>query len=102
MTRQYLEQIAHAMKSTAEPEVQRELIDHAHETMHELALEWRGPDNLGPEQDSRELIDLLVSLRTQLRSVKQFALADRVRDELARAGILLEDTPTGTRWSKNK
>ena len=45
-------------------------------------------------------IDLLVSTRNELRKAKQYALADRVRDGLASHGVVLEDTPQGTRWQR--
>ncbi|MCL5950315.1 MAG: cysteine--tRNA ligase, partial [Chloroflexi bacterium] len=43
-------------------------------------------------------VDLLVSIRQDLRAAKQFALADKIRQELGRLGITLEDTPQGTTW----
>ncbi|HWO73165.1 MAG TPA: cysteine--tRNA ligase [Dehalococcoidia bacterium] len=43
-------------------------------------------------------IDLLVSLRKELREAKQYALADRIRSGLGELGIVLEDTPSGTVW----
>ncbi len=99
-TTRYLEQIARAMvESGGEPDTQRELIDHAHETMHELAQGWRESDSL-PGQDATALIDLLVSTRTRLREAKQFALADQVRDALTEMGIVLEDAAAGTMWKK--
>jgi cysteinyl-tRNA synthetase len=45
-------------------------------------------------------IELLVSLRTELRGAKQFELADRVRSGLSQLGITLEDGPEGTRWRR--
>ncbi len=44
-------------------------------------------------------IDMLVTLRGELRRAKQYALADTVRDDLAALGVTLEDTPQGTRWT---
>ncbi len=96
----YLDQLTRALKETPEPAAQRELIDHAHDTMHELAQGWRPADTLTPGQDDRALVELLVQLRAHLRGAKQFALADQVRQSLAELGIVLEDTPTGTIWKR--
>ena len=43
-------------------------------------------------------IDLLVSVRTELRAARQFALADQIRDSLAEQGVALEDSAQGTQW----
>ena len=45
-------------------------------------------------------IDLLVSVRTELRAARQFALADQIRDGLAQQGVTLEDGPQGTQWQQ--
>ncbi len=45
-------------------------------------------------------IDLLVSVRSELRAARQFALADQIRDGLAEQGVTLEDGPQGTRWQQ--
>ncbi|MCK9519248.1 MAG: cysteine--tRNA ligase [Dehalococcoidia bacterium] len=50
-------------------------------------------------QEAAPFIDLLVSLRSELRGAKQWALADRVRDGLAELGIELHDSPEGTTWT---
>ena len=101
-TTRYLEEIARAMvESGGEPGANRTLIDHAHETMHELAQGWRATDNLLPAENTDALVELLVTTRTQLRAAKQFALADEVRKALTNLGIVLEDTPDGTHWNKS-
>lgn len=51
-------------------------------------------------RDVTRLVDLLVMLRGELRTAKQWALADRVRDQLAALDYILSDTPTGTTWRK--
>jgi cysteinyl-tRNA synthetase len=45
------------------------------------------------------LVERLVAERTAARAARDFPTADRVRDDLAAAGITIEDTPSGTHWS---
>jgi cysteinyl-tRNA synthetase len=58
----------------------------------------------GPEIDlaAKPFIDLLVSLRTELRKEKHWQMADRVRTSLKDLGVVLEDTPHGTVWKQEK
>ncbi|HEY3923065.1 MAG TPA: cysteine--tRNA ligase [Acidothermaceae bacterium] len=52
--------------------------------------------------DMRGVIDALVALaieqRTAARERKDYAAADAIRDQLAQAGIIVEDTAAGARW----
>ena len=45
-------------------------------------------------------IERLIAARNKARKVLDFAAADRIRDELAALGILLEDTAQGTSWRR--
>ena len=47
---------------------------------------------------TEEEVERLIELRHQARLAKDFAEGDRIRNELEKKRILLEDTPQGTRW----
>src|SRR3984885_15049466 len=46
-------------------------------------------------------IEERIAARTLARKERRFADADRIRDELAAEGVLLEDGPTGTTWRRS-
>lgn len=52
-------------------------------------------------QLDNDRIDQLLAERDAARAQKDFALADRIRDELAEQGISIEDGAAGTRWRRN-
>jgi len=45
-------------------------------------------------------IEELIEQRQEARKNKNFALADKIRDDLKARNIILEDTPQGIRWKK--
>jgi len=45
-----------------------------------------------------DLLKLLVDTRAELRTAKQWALADQIRDRLMSLGVVLEDKPGSTAW----
>ena len=47
------------------------------------------------------LVEVLIDMREEFRSKKEWKRADAVRDRLAGLGIVLEDGKDGTRWSKS-
>jgi cysteinyl-tRNA synthetase len=50
------------------------------------------------EGPSDQEIEELVAARDDARADRRFDEADRIRDELGRAGVIIEDGPDGTRW----
>jgi cysteinyl-tRNA synthetase len=51
------------------------------------------------DSNADAFIDLLVSLRRDLRTEKNWAMSDKIRDELNKLGVVLEDSKEGTTWS---
>jgi cysteinyl-tRNA synthetase len=54
-------------------------------------------DTEGP---SDEEIEAMIAARGKARAERDFAESDRIRDELAAAGIEIQDTPDGARWRR--
>ncbi|UCG02213.1 MAG: cysteine--tRNA ligase [Candidatus Heimdallarchaeota archaeon] len=46
------------------------------------------------------LVDLLINVREDLRKAKMFGISDKIRSNLSKLGIILEDKGTGTIWKK--
>ena len=55
---------------------------------------------LRPQQLDDDRIKKLISQRTSARQERNFGLADQIRDRLKARGIILEDTPQGTRFRR--
>ena len=56
-----------------------------------------GPTAAGEDAE----IETLVATRQQARAARDFAKADRLRDELSARGVTVEDTPAGPVWHRN-
>ena len=52
------------------------------------------------EEMVEDLMQIIIGLRQQARQTKDWATADKIRDELNAIGVTLEDAPTGVRWKK--
>jgi cysteinyl-tRNA synthetase len=64
-----------------------------------LGLTFAEPQAPGQDQlAAKPFIEMLLDTRQKLREAKQYALADQIRDDLDRAGVILEDTTQGAQW----
>ena len=77
----------------------KELCEKALELIRELGLPL-GILQKTTKGDLEEEVEALIAERQQARKDRNFALADKIRDELKARGIELLDTPQGVRWKK--
>ena len=61
---------------------------------------WAATTQDDSETTVATLVNVLVAHRARARDAGEFIAADRIRDELAAAGIVLDDTAAGTQWRR--
>ncbi len=66
----------------------------------EAARKLQAKQKAEEEANADPEIDALVQARTEAKKAKNFAEADRIRDELKSRGIEIIDTPQGAKWRK--
>ncbi len=75
------------------------------ETLETFTFDVLGLVNISKEStDSDKLsgaVEILINLRKEARQNKDFALSDKIRDELSEAGIQLNDSREGTTFTTN-
>jgi len=68
-----------------------------------LGIEWsvekKEIDSTGLVED---LISTLIDVRNEMRKRREWEIADSIREKLRKIGVILEDTPQGTRWTLKK
>lgn len=72
------------------------------EVMHRFVFDILGLKNASSNNDNKKLgatVELLIKMRNEARSQKNFALSDQIRDELYAIGIQLKDGKEGTTFS---
>ncbi|WP_323788164.1 cysteine--tRNA ligase [Psychroserpens sp.] len=74
-------------------------------TMHAFTFDVLGLENASKSENGTDklsgAVELLIQLRQEARANKDFALSDKIRDELAAKGIQLNDGKDGTTFSTN-
>jgi len=68
-------------------------LEHFTEIMAIFGIEFK--ENIADEQ-----VEQLILERNEARKNKEFERSDEIRDQLKEQGIILEDTPQGTRWKR--
>jgi cysteinyl-tRNA synthetase len=61
-----------------------------------LGLNLATPEAGG--QSIAPFVELLLTIRQDLRKAKQWALSDKIRDELKALGVVVEDSAQGSTW----
>jgi len=64
-----------------------------------ISPEWQRDDDSRAATALDALARTLLEQREAARTARDFGAADRIRNDLAAAGIQIEDTPTGPNWS---
>jgi cysteinyl-tRNA synthetase len=96
-------ELVRAINSARDAGVSGPFFSAAQQTLRELTgvlgLTLTEETNEGTGRgDVKPFVDLLVNIRTELRTAKQWALADKVRNGLKEHGVVIEDTPEGPVW----
>lgn len=73
------------------------------QTMNDFTFDVLGLVNVAKEDSSADklsgAVEILIELRNQARLNKDFALSDKIRDDLAEVGIQLKDSREGTTFT---
>ena len=92
--------LRHINQELSRPEVDKELLQQFSTEFTKIMLVFgvefaEKTDNLDSE------VEALIEERIAARANKDFARSDEIRDQLDAMGIILQDTPQGTKWKRN-
>ena len=62
----------------------------------------QGNNNALREEAYGKVVDMVLDLRAKAKAEKDWAISDRIRDELSAAGFEVKDTKDGATWKLNK
>jgi cysteinyl-tRNA synthetase len=92
--------LVRAINASRDAGVGGEPFERAQETFRDLTdvLGLRLEAPKGDGQSIAPFVELLLSVRQDLRKAKMWALSDKIRDELKTRGVIVEDSPQGSTW----
>ena len=62
---------------------------------------WNGSPDAAGAAEFDALMQVIIEVRREIREAKNWAAADSIRNRLAEIGIVIEDSPQGTRWKRS-
>lgn len=95
--------LAEAVDRAEEAGVPEPLLAEARGSLGQVVVDWGRRVSPSPEGvgDVAPFVEILLQVRSRLREMRQWALADEIRDRLASLGVVVEDLPEGTRWRRS-
>lgn len=63
-----------------------------------LGLKTEADDSRADRDRINHLVSMMITLRAEAKARKDYATSDQIRDNLAKAGIILKDTKNGCEW----
>lgn len=101
----YLHEITNALNKAETENEQARLKGRLLAAAGLLGLLWQNPENwfksgIANGGLDAASIEAKIAERVAAKKNKDYALADKIRNELKEQGIILEDTPSGTTWKK--
>ena len=96
-------ELVRAINTAREIGVTGPFYETAQRALHELGgilgLTLEEPiSEMGNDMAAKPFIDLLVEVRNDMRTAKQWAAADKIRNKLKELNVVMDDTPDGTIW----
>ena len=87
-------------RALGEEKLSLEFLEKAKEIFMELITLFGFEKKKEAKSDEDAEIEALVAERTAAKKAKDFATADKIRDDLKARGIVIEDTPQGPKWKR--
>jgi len=63
-----------------------------------LGLKAGASETDGKNDMTGELIDLLLSIRKEMKTNKMYEISDKIRNQLQEKGVVIKDTKDGFEW----